>query len=102
MKVFISQPMRGIPDDEIKDIRNLELERLYEKGFIPRDATIIDQILPPENPEGANVRIWCLGRSLQMMAEADLVVFIGDWENSNGCIAEHGICELYRIPMLIL
>ena len=49
-------------------------------------------------------RIYRLGRSLQIMAEADLVIFAGDTikncENAKGYKAELAICEIYDKPKL--
>lgn len=39
-----------------------------------------------------------LGKSIEKLALADLAFFAKGWEQSNGCVVEHLVCQLYKIP----
>ena len=49
-KVFISQPMQGKTDEEIQQIRAMDME--FIKTVYP-DAEIIDSFLPESAPKNA-------------------------------------------------
>ena len=49
-----------------------------------------------EAPEDAN-RVWYLGRSIMDMYNADLIVFVRDWERGNGCVIEHEVADMYNL-----
>jgi len=53
-----------------------------------------DDILANPNACGA----WYLGKSINALAQADLVVFDTNWRFARGCIIEHMVCALYDIP----
>lgn len=91
MKVFISQPMNGLPDDLVLHER---MKIIYRLHIDPID--VINSFIK-EVPEGAG-RIWCLGDSIRLMDQADLVVFHKDWKKARGCRIEHDVCMAYKIP----
>lgn len=96
-KIFISLPMRGHSVEEIKNRRNA----IYESAITALCANyeLIDNLWLDEEPPVKN-RIWYLGKSIQAMGEADLVIFSYGWALATGCIAERVICDLYNIPRL--
>ena len=61
-------------------------------------VNFIDNYTHKDIPEDAG-RLVHLGRSIQQMNDADLVVFCGLCK-SNGCKVEEEICELYDIPYM--
>lgn len=89
-KIFISQPMRDKTQEQIVNARNEAVAIIREK--YNDDVTILESYkpefkdLPP---------IACLGESLKIMAEADIVVFIGDWTSARGCEIEHEVADKY-------
>ena len=89
-KIFISQPMRNKTQEQIVNARNEAVATIREK--YNDDVTILESYkpefkdLPP---------IACLGESLKIMAEADAVVFIGDWTSARGCEIEHNVADKY-------
>lgn len=96
MKVFISQPMRGKSDDEIKRERAALIAKVREA--YGRDVTVIESFF-----EGAPADarpLWFLGKSLQMMAAADLAVFAPGWQEARGCRIEHDCAAAYGIDIL--
>lgn len=107
MRLFIAQPMNGIPEDEINMIRGIVvrayIDHLIEEGEFTT-VELIDQVnLPdpatvPQHVSERDVRLRCLGRSITMLGSADIVIFVGDWQNAKGCIIEREICNRYNIP----
>ena len=99
MKIMLSHPMSGIPEDEVMDLRRITSLMLI--GKFGADTEIIDNYHHDNAPENAG-RLWHLGRSIQQMGEVDAVYFCGDYNNSKalGCLVEHIICRLYKIKIL--
>lgn len=103
MKVFIAQPMYGVTEKEIEKIREKITKQVKE--VFGEDTIILDQFHIEDNPDdiervSGNIngtRIYRLGRSLQIMAEADLVIFVGNPSQAKGCEVEKAICKIYNI-----
>lgn len=94
MKIFLSQPMNGLSDDEIIRVRNTVKKMLTEND------ELIDSFF-----EGAPARatpLWYLGESIKLLGSADVVIFAPGWENARGCRIERRCAEEYGIPMLNL
>lgn len=99
MKVFVSLPMADKPIERIKvEQLDIFLRFVYDKPAW--EYELIDSVLPDESDYESNHSVWCLGRSVQLMADADLVIFARDWRDARGCRVEHSVCELYKIPHL--
>ena len=94
MNVFISQPMVGLTNNELKKYRSKVLDMI--KRRYPTEK--IHLIYPPY-PYGHNESVWALGKSLEYIAQADLVFFLKYWEISYMCSLQHAICRYYRIPI---
>lgn len=71
MKIFISQPMKGYSNFEIKVIRSQITSALKEK--YGNDIEIIDSFFK-NAPNGAKP-LWYLGESLKKLSAADIAVF---------------------------
>lgn len=94
MKVFISQPMNGRTNEEIIVERSLAIAELSKKIEVSLIDTLFDlEDKPP---------LYYLGKSIEAMADADLVVFIGNWENARGCRIEYETAREYNKNILIL
>lgn len=96
MKIFISQPMRGKTDEEIK----AEREHLIGKAreHYGADIEAVDSFF-----EGAPADarpLWFLGKSLELMSTADAAVFAHDWEGARGCRIENMAAILYGLEVL--
>jgi len=98
MRVFISQPMHGLTNEEILQRRE-ELIQLLHKWFQPEPIEVIDSYTKPENIVNGG-RIVMLGHSIQMLSQADVVLFARGWADSPGCIVEHTVCKQYNIKTL--
>lgn len=106
MRLFIAQPMTGKSDDEINLIRGIVSRAYIDHLIETKEFTtveLIDQVNIPDPvsvPAGISdreIRLRYLGRSIQLLATADIVIFAGDWQNANGCNIEREICDRYNI-----
>lgn len=91
MKVFLSQPMRDRLPEVIETERMLIFDTLRKKhpGEEIEEVKSYDPSLRKMDP------IYSLGFSIQMLAQADLVVFAPNWETARGCRIEHAVCLDY-------
>jgi hypothetical protein len=97
MKVFISQPMKDKTDEQIKQERERAINTIKEM-HPDENIEILDSFF-----EGAphDVKpLWFLGKSFQILSNADLAYFIGDWREYRGCKMEHNACLEYGIDIV--
>ena len=73
MNIFISMPMNGKTKEEIIKRRN-EITILLKERF-GNNITIIDSIIE----DTSLGPVWCLGQSISLMYNAELVVFDKGW-----------------------
>jgi hypothetical protein len=93
-KIFVSQPMKGKTQDEILSERGKALEQL--KNTIG-EFELIDTYFKDFDGN----RLQFLGKSIsEGLALADTALFIGDWENFDGCRCEQFIAAQYKVPCL--
>lgn len=98
-KLFISCPMRGRTAENIKDSME-RMHKIAELMFGEELEPIQSYFENETPPENVNERIWYLGKSLELLAEADY--FIGpDWcgDIFKGCDVERQVARDYMIPM---
>ena len=95
-KLFISQPMRGKTDHQIL----LEREHAIEsaKKVLGEEVEVIDSFFQ-NAPADANP-LWYLGKSLELMAEADIVYFAPGWKDARGCRVENHAAFEYGLVMM--
>lgn len=93
-KVFISQPMRGLSDEEILAARRDAICKIRDK--IGDSFTVIDSALT----DCSRGPIWCLGRSICLMCTADIAYFLEGWRSARGCRIEHEVAEQYGIDVI--
>ena len=97
MNVFISQPMNGRSTEEIECEREEFVKDL--KKYLGEDIKILDTIF--NFAEDVPSLVY-LGRSIEVLAKADLAVFMDGWKNARGCRIEHQAAKDYSIPTLEL
>ena len=98
-KLFISQPMRGLTNEEILKAR--EEIRIRAEKTIGEPVELIDSFIEDYPGEiNKSIPVWYLGKSIQLLAQADIVYFGGDWENARGCKIEHEIAKEYGINII--
>lgn len=90
-KIFISQPMHGMEESDILQIRQ-DIINAVEKTW--DDVYILDSFLTGAKDVNPLV---CLGHAITILSKADIAVFAPHWSHSRGCRIEHEICEDYGI-----
>lgn len=98
MVVFISQPMRGKSAEEIVKDRDFACRMLELAGHEVRSG-YVDIV-----PETYNTALWCLGESLKILANCDVLYYVGERDKNTelprGCEAEIHCAGSYGIPVL--
>ena len=95
MKIFISQPMRGKTQEEILSERERGIAFIKEHCPL-EDIEVIDTYFKDFNGN----RLQFLGKSImEGLAKADIALFIGDFEEYDGCSCEHFIAVKYGVPV---
>lgn len=105
VKVFFSQPMHGLTDEEIKCERSYMLSEfrdyiIKELGF--DDDVVIQDVNNDFDLKGPNGcgRLWYLGRSIQAIDDADYIVFHRDYKEASGCKVEYEVaCRYFRYKL---
>ena len=96
-KLFISQPMKGKTNEEIKAEREKVIASVKEA--LGEDVEVIDSFF--ENAPHDAKPLWFLGKSLQLLSTADIAYFAKGWEDARGCKIEHQCAVEYSIPSII-
>ena len=98
-KIFISQPMRGLSDEEILKAREEILIKAEKK--IGEPVELIDSFIEDYPGEiNKNIPVFYLGKSIQFLSQADVAYFGGDWRNARGCKIEHEVAKQYGIEII--
>lgn len=96
MKIFISMPMKSKSAEQVKIEMNKAFKYIKEK--LP-EAELLDSIIDDADKDiainGDNTGLWYLGKSILILATADLVFFVNDWKNYRGCLIEREIASEY-------
>ncbi len=95
IKVFISQPMNGKTNEEIKTERALLIEKAKENYG---DIEVIDSFF--ENAPHNAAPLWFLGESIKKLAVADVAYFAKDWSKARGCKIENQCAITYGIEVV--
>ena len=90
MKVFISQPMNGQPEKEIRANREKSIKKI--KKLYGEDAEIIDSYI-----EGNGTPLWHLSKAIELLSTADVAYFLKGWNNARGCRIEYMCADNYGI-----
>ena len=98
-KLFISQPMRGLTDEEI--LKNREEITVRAEHVIGEPVELIDSFIKDYPGEiNKSIPVWYLGKSIQLLSQADIVYFAGDWRNARGCKIEYEVANAYGIKLI--
>lgn len=96
MKVFISQPMSGLSNEEIRRVRKKAQDDCC-KMFNIDNVEVLDTWYEDFEEMYTN-HFWCLGEAIKKLAYADLVWFVQGWEDSHGCCVEMACVKEYNLP----
>ena len=96
-KVFISQPMKGLSDEEILDERARMTQLVIEK-YPDDEIEFLDTFFQGAPAEARP--LWYLAKSLEFLSTADVAVFAPRWEEFRGCRIEHTCAVEYGIDVI--
>ena len=88
-KLFISQPMHGKTDEEIMAERTKAIQRVEK--IVGEPVAVIDSFFE-KAPVNAKP-LWYLGKSLELLSDADIAYFAPGWKETIGCWVEY-ICAI--------
>jgi hypothetical protein len=91
-KVFISQPMRGLTSEQILQARDSIKEEVLKK-YGDKDIEFLSSFFDDYNGSAVGF----LGKSIEVMSHADIVVFGKGWAHMRGCRIEEAIAKEYEI-----
>lgn len=93
MKIFISQPMFGKTDEQIRQEREELIKQIEEDGNEYLDSIVADGL---EEVNNDSIGLFYLGKSLEIMSKADEVWFMNGWDKSRGCKIEYQVAKDYN------
>jgi hypothetical protein len=95
-KLFISQPMKGLSDEDILKEREKAIKKAEET--IGEPVEVIDSFFQSA-PADARP-LWFLGKSLELLSTADVAYFAEGWQDARGCRIEHECAVEYGIDRI--
>ena len=101
-KIFVSQPLRGLNEEESKRARIEACTDAFTKiadkyGENIKDLEIIDSFFEDYNPDKGCIPLKYLSKSIELLADADYAYFGKGWELARGCKIEHECATEYGI-----
>lgn len=99
-KLFVSVPMKGRTEEEIKaSIQKMKkIAEIYEG----EELELIDSYIEDNPPKSNNEAVWYLGESLKKLAQADIFAGINEAYDWNGCYIERDTAQRYGIKAYIV
>ena len=99
-KLFVSAPMKGRTEEEIKaSIQKMKkIAEIYEG----EELELIDSYIEDNPPKDSKEAVWYLGESLKKLAQADVFIGIDEAYDWNGCYIERDTAQRYGIKTYIV
>ena len=97
-KLFISQPMNGLTDEEILNTRQNILNEVKSK--VDDEIILIDSFIT-EEPKSKNIPLWYLAKSIEVLSEADIAYFGKGWQDARGCLIEYECAKNYGVKIIL-
>ena len=102
VKVFISQPMCGKSEAEIREARDAAFARVAEMYVgSGEDVREVPSYMGPTASEQMTP-LELLGKSIALMSHADGAVFAPGWWRARGCRIEHDCAKQYGLEVIEL
>lgn len=98
-KLFISQPMNGKTDEEIRAVRAKAIESAERE--LGEKVEVIDSNLKHWRMPVDAKPLYYLGKSLQLLSTADVAYFAKGWQDARGCKIENQCAIEYGIDLII-
>lgn len=103
MKVMISQPMRGLTDEQIEQTRQEVITVLQNEGHEVINTFFKGGVYDHDVLKSNGIKrtgIYMLAKSLEAMSTCDVMYFCNGWDKARGCIIEHDVAIKYGIPVM--
>lgn len=88
--------MRDKSDEQIKEERKRAVECAKEK--LGEEIELIDSFFESA-PHNAKP-LWFLGKSFELLSNADIAYFVSGWDKYRGCKMENKACKEYGIETI--
>lgn len=95
-KLFISQPMRGKTDEEILWERENAIH--LAMNIVGSDVEVLDSFFTDFKEDAKPLHY--IAKSIELLAEADVVYFADGWKESRGCKIEHECSVAYGLKCI--
>lgn len=102
-KAMLSQPMRGLSDEEIVATRDRAIKALEAQGYEVVNTLFTDEWYEPEKMKERGVvqiPLCFLAKSLENMSKCHTAYFCKGWENARGCRIEHEAAKEYGMDII--
>ena len=92
-KLFISQPMSGLTNEEILATRQKATEFISNKYPDNEICVLPSYKEQPDNTYNAVSAVNLLGNAISLMANANIIYFVPGWQKSRGCQIENEVAR---------
>jgi len=102
-KAMLSQPMKGLTDEQIVEARERAIKYLDDQGYEIVNTFFTDEWYSKEKMTDRGVvqiPICFLAKSLEAMSLCDAVYFVKGWAEARGCKIEHEVAKQYGVTTL--
>ena len=98
--IFISIPMQGRAEEAIK--AEMAVVAYKVQKYLKENVTVVESCdnMYARDRTAKNKPVFYLGRSLEAMSRADIVVFATGWDAARGCTIEHNVALNYGMKIL--
>ena len=100
---MLSQPMRGLTDQEIVTTRERAVNALHQMGYTVINTLFTDKWYSQEAMQARgveNIPLCFLAKSLENMSLCHAAYFCKGWENARGCRIEHDAAVAYGLKII--
>lgn len=100
IKVFISQPMRGKTEQEIMEERERAIKAAMRHVMRHVEGDTVKVLESYFACYQGMKPLFYLGKSIELLSEADIAYFAQGWENARGCRIENTCAKEYGLYVI--
>lgn len=100
LNTFVSLRCEGKNFEEIKEVQNNIFKKYTETSNKFKDEFYLIESLIPSYVPGESNKIEYLGKSIEKMKDADVVLIPLDYKKSKGCTIEAVTAKIYGLPII--
>src|SRR5574344_2298172 len=91
--LFISQPMSGLTNEEILNVRQKATQFISDKYPDNEILVLPSYKEQPDNTYNATSAVDLLGNAISLMSKANIIYFVPGWQKSRGCQIENEVAR---------